>query len=309
MPLWLRGQALHSRAKEWARAEVKRLEELGMTPGLAILLLNDDPVELETQRKYASLKARDVREVGGHAEVYELHDVPPGRRTAEALRLIERLNAADDVTGVIIQKPLPPHVDEAALFAALSPLKDVDCLTPDCKRKLLSGFDLGRDLLPATPAGILELLAAYGIEVRGRDVAVVGKGELVGKPLAAMLMQLDATVSVLHALTRDRARYVREADIVISAVGRPPELYRDNPWRLTGDMVKEGAVVVGVGGKVDPATGRWHFDVDERSVAERACCLTPNIGGVGLATRARILRNLILTSRMVARAAASPRLL
>ncbi|MEM1598836.1 MAG: bifunctional 5,10-methylenetetrahydrofolate dehydrogenase/5,10-methenyltetrahydrofolate cyclohydrolase [Pyrobaculum sp.] len=309
MVTWLSGKPLHERTKEWARRHVKLLEELGITPKLAAVILNDDPVELETQRKYVSLKARDVREVGGEVEIYELVDVPPERRTREALYLIDSLNRRDDVTGILIQKPVPPFVDEGLLFRHLSPEKDVDALTPENKKVLLTGFDLERDLLPCTPAGIIELLRLYGVEVRGMDVVVVGKGELVGKPLSVMLMQLDATVTVLHALSKDKARYVKEADIVISAVGRPPEIYKDNPWRLTGDMVKEGAVVVGVGGKVDPATGKWHFDVDEKSVAEKASYLTPNVGGVGLATRARLLKNLIRATYQVAKSTVTTRLL
>ncbi|MFN3804165.1 MAG: bifunctional 5,10-methylenetetrahydrofolate dehydrogenase/5,10-methenyltetrahydrofolate cyclohydrolase [Pyrobaculum sp.] len=309
MVTWIKGASLHEEAKEWARAHVRRLEELGITPKLAVLLLNDDPVELETQRKYVSLKARDVREIGGEVEIHELYQVPPAQRTREALRLIESLNKRDDVTGVLIQKPVPPFVDERLLFDTLAPEKDVDGLTPENKKRLVTSFDLQNDILPCTPAGILELMYKYGIEVGGQDVVVVGKGELVGKPLAIMLIQLDATVTVLHALSKDRLRYVRHADIVISAVGRPPELYRDNPWRLTGDMIKEGAVVIAVGGKVDPATGKWHFDVDERSVAERASFLTPNIGGVGLATRSRLLKNLIRATYQVARLTTAARLL
>ncbi|MGC9118283.1 MAG: tetrahydrofolate dehydrogenase/cyclohydrolase catalytic domain-containing protein [Thermoproteus sp.] len=309
MVTWLKGGELHKEAKEWARGQVKRLEELGITPKLAVLLLNDDPVELETQMKYVSLKARDVRDIGGEVEIYELYRLPPSVRTKEALRLIESLNRRDDVTGVLIQKPVPPYIDERALFEALAPEKDVDALTPENKKRLLASFDLDNDVLPCTPAGILELLRLYGIGVRGRDVVVVGKGELVGKPLSVMLMELDATVTVLHALSKERIPYIARADIVVSAVGRPPELYKDNPWRLTGDMIKEGAVVVGVGGKVDPDSGKWYFDVDERSVAERASYLTPNIGGVGLATRARLLKNLIRTSYMVARSTTSTRLL
>jgi methylenetetrahydrofolate dehydrogenase (NADP+)/methenyltetrahydrofolate cyclohydrolase len=310
MAVWIRGDKLHEETRRWAAEHVKRLEErYGVTPKLAAVLLNDDPVELETQRKYVSLKAKDVRSVGGEVEVYELYREPPERREAAALRLIERLNKADDVTGVLVQKPLPPYMNEARLFEALSPVKDVDGLTPENKKRLVAGFDLDRDVLPCTPAGILELFRQYGIEVRGKDVAVVGKGALVGFPLAVMLMQLDATVTALHALSKDRTYYTRNADIVISAVGRPPELYRDNPWRLTSDMIKEGAVVVGVGGKVDPTAKRWYFDVDEESVARKASYLTPNIGGVGLATRARLLKNLIITTYMVATQTASPRLL
>ncbi|CCC82581.1 bifunctional 5,10-methylenetetrahydrofolate dehydrogenase/5,10-methenyltetrahydrofolate cyclohydrolase [Thermoproteus tenax] len=306
---WIRGRPLHEAAKEWARRHVKALEELGLTPTLAILLLNDDPVELETQRRYANLKLRDIKEIGGDAYIYELHDVPPERRTKAALELIERLNVADDVTGIIVQKPLPPWMNESLIFERLSPLKDVDGLTPENKKRLVAGFDLDRDVLPCTPAGILEMLKYYNIDVRGKDVVVVGKGELVGKPLSIMLMQLDATVTVLHALSKDKLYYVRHADIVISAVGRPPEIYKDSPWRLTGDMIKEGAVVIGVGGKVDPATGKWYYDVDEEDVARRASYLTPNVGGVGLATRSRIIRNLIITSYMVAKQVASPRVL
>jgi len=310
MVVWIRGDDLHKEARRWATEHVRRLEErYGITPKLAVLLLNDDPVELETQKRYVSLKAKDVREVGGEVEVYELYKEPPEIREAAALRLIERLNNADDVTGIIIQKPLPPYINETKLFERLSPMKDVDGLTPESKKRLVAGFDLDRDVLPCTPAGILELFRQYGVEVRGADVTVVGKGTLVGFPLAVMLMQMDATVTALHALSKDRLYYVRNADVVISAVGRPPELYRDNPWRLTGDMVKEGAVVVGVGGKVDPATKKWYFDVDESSVAQKVSYLTPNIGGVGLATRARILKNLILTTYMVATQTTSPRLL
>jgi len=310
MVVWIRGDKLHEEARRWAAEHVKRLEErYGLTPKLAVLLLNDDPVELETQRKYVSLKAKDVRGVGGEVEIYELYREPPERREAAALRLIERLNRADDVTGVLIQKPLPPYINESRLFEALSPLKDVDGLTPENKKRLVAGFDVDRDVLPCTPAGILELFRQYGVDVRGRDVVVVGKGTLVGFPLSIMLMQLDATVAVLHALSKERIYYTRNADVVISAVGRPPELYSDNPWRLTGDMIKEGAVVVGVGGKVDPASKRWYFDVDEESVAQKASYLTPNIGGVGLATRARLLKNLIITTYMTATQTTSPRLL
>ncbi|MFN7105542.1 MAG: tetrahydrofolate dehydrogenase/cyclohydrolase catalytic domain-containing protein, partial [Pyrobaculum sp.] len=167
MVTWIKGGSLHEEAKEWAKAHVERLEELGITPKLAVLLLNDDPVELETQRKYVSLKARDVREIGGEVEVYELYQVPPGQRTREALRLVESLNKRDDVTGVLIQKPVPPFVDEKLLFDVLAPEKDVDGLTPENKKRLVTGFDLQNDILPCTPAGILELMYRYGVEVRG----------------------------------------------------------------------------------------------------------------------------------------------
>jgi methylenetetrahydrofolate dehydrogenase (NADP+)/methenyltetrahydrofolate cyclohydrolase len=302
------GRPIHEKALERARGEVKLLEEYGVTPSLAIILLNDDPIELETQRRYAELKARDVKRIGGEAHIFELHDVPPERRAKEALKLIRELNSRDDVTGVIVQKPVPPWLDDSALLAALDPAKDVDGLTPERKKALVSG-PLDKAVLPCTPAGIIELLAHYGVDVRGRDVVVVGKGELVGFPLSVLLMRLDATVTVLHALTPEelKLRRVREADIVISAVGRPPELYRENPWRLTGDMIKEGAVVVGVGGKMGPDK-RWYFDVDEESVAERASAYTPNVGGVGLVTRAKIIENLIKTAWAVAERAASPRL-
>lgn len=309
MVVWIKGDRLHTETLEWARRHVKELERYGVTPKLAVLLLNDDPIELETQHRYVSLKARDIKSIGGEVELFELYKEPPEKREVAALKLIERLNNADDVTGILVQKPLPPYVDETKIFERLSPLKDVDGLTPENKKRLVTGFDLDRDILPCTPAGILELFRQYKIDVRGKDVVVVGKGTLVGFPLSIMLMQLDATVTVLHALSKDRKYYVRNADIVISAVGRPPELYSDNPWKLTGDFIKEGAVVVGVGGKVDPVTKKWYFDVDEKSVAEKASYLTPNIGGVGLATRARLVKNLIITSYMVATRVASPRLL
>ena len=301
MVVWLRGTPIYERVREEVRARVRELEEeIGLTPGLAILLLNDDPVERETQLRYVQRKERDVRYVGGVVYRFELWDVPVERRTKEAIRLIQRLNAADDVTGILVQKPLPPGVDEKAILAAIDPRKDVDALTPDNRRLLLWGYDLERDLLPATAAGIVELLAAYGIDVAGMDAVVVGRSDLVGRPLSLMLLNMDATVTIVHSRSRNAKRFVAEADLVVSAVGRPPELYGSSGWRITGSDVKEGAVVIGVGGKYDPASGRWFFDVDEASVAEKAKALTPNLGGVGPMTRARLLKNLVIAARRVA---------
>jgi methylenetetrahydrofolate dehydrogenase (NADP+)/methenyltetrahydrofolate cyclohydrolase len=309
MVVLIRGDRLHAETIEWARRQVVELERYGVTPKLAVLLLNDDPVELETQAKFVSLKARDIKAVGGEVEVHELYRVPPERREAEALRLVERLAARDDVTGILVQKPLPPFINESRIIEMIPPAKDVDGLTTSARRRLLAGFDLDRDILPCTPAGVLELFRLYGVGVRGRDVAIIGKGSLVGLPLAIMLMQLDATVTVLHIMSKDKLYYIKNADIVISAVGRPPELYREDAWRLTGDMIKPGAVVVGIGGKYDPVTRRWYFDVDERTVAERASYLTPNIGSVGLATRARLVKNLVITTRAIAARLLPPRVL
>ncbi len=284
---------------DWAREEVKVLEELGVTPGLAVLLLNDDPAELETQRRYVELKARDVRRIGGYVEVFELHGAEPVKRAKQAIALIERLNRSDEFTGILVQKPLPPGFPEAEVMGRIDPRKDVDALTPDNKKLLLSGYDLYGDLLPCTAAGIVELFMYYGIDVEGAHVAVVGRSDLVGLPLSLMLLRMNATVTVLHSRSRNVREMVRKADIVISAVGRPPELYGEGGWRLAEEDVREGAVVIGVGGKRDPATGTWYFDVDE-SVARKASAMTPNVGGVGPVTRARLLRNLVISSRNVA---------
>ena len=152
MVVWIRGDGLHKEARRWAAEHVRRLEErYGITPKLAVLLLNDDPVELETQKRYVSLKAKDVREVGGEVEVYELYKEPPEIREAVALKLIERLNNADDVTGIIIQKPLPPYINEAKLFERLNPMKDVDGLTPENKNASWRASTSTETYCPARP--------------------------------------------------------------------------------------------------------------------------------------------------------------
>lgn len=301
MVIVMDARGIHERVREEVRREVKLLEEEGITPGLAVILLNDDPVELETQLRFVKLKEADARYCGIYFRRYDLYEIPMERRFKVAIELIRKLNTADEISGIIIQKPIPRFINEELLYNELDPRKDVDGLTPDNKKNLLTNSDPTRALLPCTAAGIVELLDHYRVDVSGMDVVIVGRSDLVGKPLSLMLQRRDATVTLLHSKSKGKEEKVSRADLVVSAVGRPPELYRDNAWRITGDMIKEGAVVIGVGGKLDPISRKWYFDVDEASVSRKASYITPNLNGVGLMTRARLLRNIIIASRNLAR--------
>ena len=289
---------LFQAAKEQIAAEVRALAEEGYTPGLAAILTSNVPIDLETSQFYVSKKQKDCNEVGIYFEVHELQKVAEGSREKELLRLMARLNRRDDISGILIQKPLGICINEDRVFAEIEWSKDVDGLTPYNKGKLMSGYNLETDLLPCTAVGIIELLSHYNVDPKGKDVMIVGRSDLVGRPLRILLEQQDATVTCLHRRSRAKAERIRNADIVVCAAGRPPELYEVDSFRLTVDMIKEGAIVVNVGMRRDPASGNLRFDVDFDNVLEKASHITPNLGGVGLMTRTRLLQNLMTASRI-----------
>lgn len=289
----MRADHLFAKTKERVAEEVRELRKMGITPGLAAILASDDA----TAKMYVSMKQGDCREVGIYSEVCELYNTPPVTRERELCRTIEEMNIRDDITGILIQMPLPDFIDRHRPFEVLAPEKDVDGLTPQNKGKLMSRYNFQKDVLPCTAAGIVELLDNYGVELKGRDVVIIGRSDLVGKPLRKLLEDRDATPVCCHRATRSALQRIKEADIVISAAGRPPELYKEDSFRLTSDMVKDGVVVVGVGARKDAATGKLYFDVDFKDVKRKASYITPNLNGVGLMTRGRLLWNTILTTR------------
>lgn len=271
-------------------AQVAELQAAhGVTPGLAAILVGDDPASAI----YVRNKGRACREVGMFSETFHL---PQDTSEGELFRLIHSLNGDQRFHGILVQQPLPPQIDPLKAQVAVDPAKDVDCLHPQNVGRLLQGNAV---FVPATPLGIQQLLLRHGYQLEGRHVVICGRSNIVGKPLAALLMQkapgANATVTVCHTGTRDLAAITRQADILVAAMGRP--------GAITADMVREGAVVVDVGvNRVpDPAAERGYRvvgDVDFQAVAEKAEAITPVPGGVGPMTIAMLLVNTLNAARL-----------
>ena len=284
------GGALAERVKAEVRVEVTRLASVGVTPGLTVVLVGDDAAS----DVYVRSKEATSRELGMTGETIRL---PASTSERELLGIIERLNTDPLVHGVLIQMPLPRQIDADTVIRRLRPEKDVDGFHPVNVGKLLLG---GRDgFAPCTPLGIQYMLEAYNVSTRGAECVVVGRSNIVGKPMAAMLMQpadtADATVTVCHSRTRDLSAHTERADILIVAAGRPR--------MITADMVKPGAVVIDVGmNRIPDATRkngyRLEGDVDFDNVRAVASLITPVPGGVGKMTIAMLMRN---TARAAAR--------
>ena len=266
------------------RQRIASLKECGTVPGLAVILVGDDPAS----QVYVNSKVKKCAELG----IYSEKRVLPADATMEqVLALIAELNADSKIDGILVQSPPPKQIDEEKVIAAIDPEKDVDCFHERNVGRLLIGKKDG--FQPCTPRGILVLLERSGIETSGRHAVVIGRSNIVGKPLAAMLMQkakgANATVTVVHSATPDIAKYTRDADILIAAIGKP-EFVR-------GDMIKPGAAVVDVGiNRIpDPATGKNRLvgDVNFAEAVEVAGAITPVPGGVGPMTIAMLMSNAV----------------
>ena len=270
------------------RLEVKqgaeRLAAKGIVPGLAAVLVGDDPASAI----YVRNKGRACAEAGLFSDTVRL---PGATSQQELLAVVDRLNRDPRIHGILVQLPLPPRIDPRAVVHTISPAKDVDCLHPQNVGRLLIGEP---HFLPCTPAGVQELLLRSGYPPEGRHVVICGRSNLVGKPLAAMLMQkapgANATVTVCHTGTRDLAEITRTADILVAAMGQSRS--------ITADMVREGVVVIDVGTNrvEDPSASRgWRLagDVDFDAVAPKAAAITPVPGGVGPMTIAMLLHHVL----------------
>jgi methylenetetrahydrofolate dehydrogenase (NADP+) / methenyltetrahydrofolate cyclohydrolase len=267
------GKALAERVRGAVKQEIAELGDLG----LATILVGDDPAS-ET---YIRLKHKAAREVGIRSNDVRL---PVETAQEELLERVAALNDDDSIDGILVQLPLPDHIDEARVISAIEPVKDVDGIHPLNAGQLYLGRPV---LVPATPVGIMALLAEYAIELNGAKAVVVGRSDIVGKPIAHLLLQQHATVTICHSRTRDLARETLDADVLVVAAGRA--------WLVTADMVKHGATVIDVGmnrtdaglvGDVDPAA----MDV--------AGHMTPVPGGVGPMTIACLLRNTVRAARI-----------
>ena len=270
------GKALAAKVNEEVRAQVERMER---KPGLAVVLVGDDPAS----RVYVNGKKKDCGECGIYSEEYA---IPAQTSQRELLELVETLNVRENIDGILVQLPLPGHLDEREVLLAIRPDKDVDCFHPFNVGQLMIG-EAG--FLPCTPAGIMRMLKEYGIDPAGKRCVIVGRSNIVGKPQAMLMLRENATVTVCHTRTRDLKAECLRADILVAAAGRA--------GLITGDMVKEGAVVIDVAMNRDDA-GKLCGDVDYAAAAEKASYITPVPGGVGPMTRAMLMENTLYAARI-----------
>ena len=272
----LDGKALAAKTKERVRADAAALPR---KPGLAVILVGDDPAS----RVYVTSKRRDCEECGFYSEEYAL----PAETTQEALlALVDELNRREDIDGILCQLPLPRGLNEKEVLLAIDPAKDVDCFHPFNVGQLVIGEPV---FSPCTPGGVMELLREYGVDPAGKRCVVLGRSNIVGKPMGLLLLHAHGTVVTCHSRTPDLAAVAREADILVSAVGRT--------GLVTGDMVKEGAVVIDVAMNRNEA-GKLCGDVCFEEAAAKASFITPVPGGVGPMTRAMLMKNTLTAAKL-----------
>ena len=273
------GKKISSELRAEIAEEVNALAEQGIVPGLAVIIVGEDPAS----KIYVRNKGRACAEVGIYSEILEL---PESTSEAELLAKIAELNARPEINGILVQLPLPRHIDESAVIAAISPDKDVDAFSEANVGRIMLG---DYRFLPCTPAGVMELLRRSGIEIEGKSAVVVGRSNIVGKPQAMLLLHANATVTICHSRTRNLAEVCRGADILVVAIGKADF--------ITADMVKPGAVVIDVGMNRRP-DGKLTGDVDYAAVSEIAGYIAPVPGGVGPMTIRMLLRNTVTAARL-----------
>lgn len=253
--------------------------EHGITPGLAVVIVGDDPAS----RVYVNNKKKACELVGFKSEEYAL---PEQTTQEDLLNLVKELNNKQDINGILVQLPLPKHLDDKAVIEAINPLKDVDAFHAVNVGKIMLGE---YDFLPCTPAGVMEMLHAYDIPVCGKNCVVIGRSNIVGKPMAMLLLHENATVTICHSRTKNLSEVCSKADILVAAVGKPKF--------VTEDMVKDGAVVIDVGMDRDE-NGRLCGDVDFENVKQKCSYITPVPGGVGPMTIATLMKNTLKAAKI-----------
>jgi len=272
------GKVISAAVKEKIAAEVRGLKEKGIVPGLAVIIVGEDPAS----KVYVSNKKKACEQLGMYSVEYAL---PENTQIEELLELIDKLNKDSKINGILCQLPLPRHLDEDAVINAILPEKDVDAFHPVNVGKIMNG---DYDFLPCTPAGIMEMLEYEGIDVTSKNCVVIGRSNIVGKPMAMLLLHKNGTVTITHSKTKDLAAFCRNADILVAAVGRAKF--------VTEDMVKEGAVVIDVGIN-RMADGKLCGDVDFDAAEKKASYITPVPGGVGPMTIATLMKNTLTAAK------------
>ncbi|MGN0469948.1 MAG: bifunctional methylenetetrahydrofolate dehydrogenase/methenyltetrahydrofolate cyclohydrolase FolD [Acutalibacteraceae bacterium] len=273
------GKEVSAQVRADVRAECETLKKQGVAPGLAVIIVGDDPAS----RVYVNNKKKACEDVGFLSEEYAL---PAQTTQEELLALIEKLNNKKEINGILCQLPLPKHLDEKAVINAISPLKDVDAFHPSNVGRIMIG---DYHFLPCTPAGVMELIHSANIDVNGKNCVVIGRSNIVGKPMAMLLLHENGTVTICHSRTKNLKEICRSADILVAAVGKPKF--------VKADMVKEGAVVIDVGMDRDE-NGKLCGDVDFNEVEPVASYITPVPGGVGPMTIAMLMKNTLMAAKI-----------
>lgn len=273
------GKAISAKVKSEVRQETEALKAKGISIGLAVVIVGDNPAS----RVYVNNKKKACAEVGFESFEYAL---PEETTQEELLALVDKLNKDDTVNGILVQLPLPKQIDEKAVINAILPEKDVDAFHPVNVGKIMIG-DFA--FLPCTPAGVMELIASTGVDISGKECVVIGRSNIVGKPMAMLLLHKNGTVTICHSKTKNLAEVCSRADILVAAVGRANF--------VTPDMVKEGAVVIDVGmNRLE--NGKLCGDVDYAACFEKAGYITPVPGGVGPMTIAMLMKNTLTSAKI-----------
>lgn len=275
----LMGKEVSDRIKDEMKIQVENLKKEGINPGLAVILVGEDPAS----KVYVSNKKKACEYIGINSFEYKL---PETTTEKELIDLIKKLNNDNSVSGILCQLPVPKHINEEAIINAIDPKKDVDAFHPVNVGKIMTG---NYDFVPCTPAGVMELIKESGIDVCGKECVVVGRSNIVGKPMSMLLLHKNGTVTVCHSRTQNLKEKTKSADILVAAVGIPNF--------ITGDMIKEGAVVIDVGiNRIAPKT--LVGDVDFESAKEVAGAITPVPGGVGPMTIAMLMKNTLKAAEL-----------
>lgn len=274
MAVIIDGKALSAKLKNQMKEKVEFLKTTGINPCLAVIIVGENPAS----KVYVNNKKKSCAELGIESLEYAL---PEETTEEELLRIIDELNNNENVDGILCQLPLPSHICEKNIINSISPEKDVDAFHPENVGHIMIG---DYTFLPCTPAGVMEMLKEYEIDVAGKNCVVVGRSNIVGKPMTMLLLKENATVTVCHSRTKDLASFTRQADVLVSAVGKP--------GLITEDMVKENAVVIDVAiNRLE--NGKLCGDVDFEKVKEKASFITPVPGGVGPMTIAVLMKNTV----------------
>lgn len=270
----LMGKEVSARIKDELRIKVAELKEKGINPALAVIIVGEDPAS----KVYVNNKKKACEYCGIRSLEYAL---PEETTQEELLELIEKLNNDDTVSGILCQLPVPEHINEQAIINAINPKKDVDAFHPVNVGKIMTG---NYDFVPCTPAGVMELIKESGIDVNGKECVIVGRSNIVGKPMSMLLLHQNGTVTICHSRTKNLAEKTRQADILVAAIGKPEF--------ITADMIKEGAVVIDVGiNRIAPK--KLVGDVEFEGAEKKAAAITPVPGGVGPMTIAMLMKNTI----------------
>ncbi len=273
------GKAVSKAVRERVAAETTKLKKTGITPGLAVIIVGEDPAS----QVYVRNKEKACEEVGFYSEKFAL---PENTTQQELNALVQQLNTRKDINGILCQLPLPKHLDDKEVINLINPIKDVDAFHPVNVGAIMIG---DYNFLPCTPAGVMELIHSTGVDVCGKKAVVIGRSNIVGKPMAMLLLHENATVEITHSRTQNLSEVTAGADILVAAIGKAKF--------VTADMIKEGAVVIDVGMNRDE-NGKLCGDVDFESVKDKCSYITPVPGGVGPMTISMLMQNTLTAAKI-----------